>query len=403
MIKKRIFIFFAVIIGITVGAFYISKFASGYRPDFSTKSFKPTGLLVATSYPNQATVYINGKASKNKTATTISLTPGEYDIEIKKDGFTSWQKKLLIEKELVVKTDANLFPTFPDLKALTFTGAANPVISPDNRRVLYNVNNQQEKNGLWLLELSDRPLNLNREARQILRIDSQERDFSKATYQWSPDYKKVLITFIKTPATAKTLAVEENFLLDINNSDLNLKLADITEQKEFLLAQWEKEEAIIKKAQISRLPEELALILDKAVGDISFAPDETKIMYTATASASIPKDLIPALPGASTQKESREIEADKTYVYDLKEDRNFAIDLPEEAKVSWFPTSRHLFLVQEDKISLLEYDNTNKIDLYTGSFENSFAFTFPSGNRLLILTTLGKDSPSNLYSLSLTK
>ena len=75
MIKKRIFIFLAVIIGVAIGAFYLSKFASGYRPDFSTKSLKPTGLLVATSYPNQATVYINGKANKNKTATTMSLAP----------------------------------------------------------------------------------------------------------------------------------------------------------------------------------------------------------------------------------------------------------------------------------------------------------------------------------------
>ena len=401
MIKKRIFIFLAVIIGVAIGAFYLSKFASGYRPDFSTKSLKPTGLLVATSYPNQATVYINGKASKNKTATTMSLTPGEYQVEIKKDGFTSWQKKLIVEKELVVKTEANLFPTFPDLKALTFTGAANPVISTDGKKVLFNVAKQGEKDGLWILELSDRPLNLNREARQILSLDSQERDFSQATYQWSTDSKQVLITFIKTPATKKIKAIEENFILDINNSDLTLKLKDISEQKETILAQWQKEKEIVAMAQISRLPEELTLILDKAVRDITFSPDETKIMYIATASASIPKELIPPMPGASTQTESREIQADKTYIYDLKEDRNFAVDLPADAKVSWFPSSRHLFLVQKDKISLLEYDNTNKIDLYTGPFENSFAFTFPSGNRLLILASLSKDSPSNLYSTSL--
>lgn len=401
MIKKRIFIFLLLLIGIAVGSFYISKFASGYRPDFSTKSLKPTGLLVATSYPNQAMVYINGKANKNRTATTISLTPGEYNVEIKKDGFTSWQKKLVVEKELVVKTEANLFPTFPDMKAMTFTGAANPIISTDGKKVLYSVSKQGERDGLWILELSDRPLNLNREARQVLRVDSEERDFSQATYQWSTDSKQVLITFIKTPATKKTLAVEENFLLDINNNDLTLKLKDISEEKETLLTQWQEEKEIVAQAQISRLPEDLTFILDKAVRDITFSPDETKIMYTATASASIIKELIPPLPGASTQTESREIQEGKTYVYDLKEDRNFALDLPTDAKVSWFPTSRHIFLVQKDKISLLEYDNTNKIDLYTGPFENSFAFTFPSGNRLLILTSLSKDSPSNLYSISL--
>lgn len=403
MIKKRIFIFLIVIIGVAIGAFYLSKFASGYRPDFSTGSLQPTGLLVANSFPNQATVFVNGKAIKNKTATTISLAPGGYQVEIKKDGFTSWQKKLTVEKELVVKTDAYLFPTYPDLKALTFTGAASPVISKDGKKVVYSVSNQDEKNGLWVLDLSERQFLNNREARQIIQNTAKTYDFSQSTYQWSPNSKQILITFIKVKETKKIKAVEENFLLDIANNNLNLALTDITEQKETLLANWQKEEKIVAQAQINRLPEELTAILDKAVKDIVFSPDETKIMYTATASASIPKDLIPQLPGASTQKESREIENGKTYIYDLKEDRNFALDLPSDAKINWFPTSRHLFLVQKDKISLLEYDNTNKIDLYTGPFENSFAFTFPSGNRLLILTSLSKDSSSNLYSISLSR
>ncbi|MCX6725991.1 MAG: PEGA domain-containing protein [Candidatus Shapirobacteria bacterium] len=346
MIKKRIFIFLIVIVGIAIGAFYLSKFASGYRPDFSTKSLQPTGLLVATSFPNQATVFVNGKAIKNKTTTTISLAPDEYQVEIKKDGFTSWQKKLTIEKELVVKTDAYLFPTYPDLKALTFTGAASPVISPNGKKVVYSVSKQDDKNGLWVLGLNERQLLNNQEAQQIIQ-STAKYDFSQSTYQWSTDSKQILITFIKVnpsaSGTKKIKAVEENFLININNNDLNLALTDITNQKETLLADWKKEEEIIAQAQISRLPEELTIILDKAVKDIVFSPDETKIMYIATASASIPKDLITQMPGASTQKESREIENGKTYIYDLKEDRNFALDLPTDAKISWFPNSRYIF------------------------------------------------------------
>src|SRR4030065_1413993 len=101
MIRKRIIIFLSLIIGITAVAYFLTKLASGYRFDFTNGSLRPTGLLVASSLPNQATILVNGKALKSKTATTLSLTPGEYQVEIKKDGFSSWQKKLLIEKELV--------------------------------------------------------------------------------------------------------------------------------------------------------------------------------------------------------------------------------------------------------------------------------------------------------------
>ena len=395
MIRKRIIIFLSLIIGIGTMAYFLTKLASGYRFDFTNKSLRPTGLLVASSLPNQATVFVNGKAFKNKTATTLNLTPGEYQVEIKKDGFSSWQKKLMIEKELVVKTDAYLFPTYPELKPLTFTGAANPLISPDGKKVVFAVDSEDEKAGLWVLDLSERALGLGREPLQIVQSAPGGRNFAKSDYQWSSDSKQILIVL------AKETVQEENFLLETSSLNENTQLIDVTEQKAALLRRWQNEEEILQENKISRLPEELINILEATTKDIFFSPDETKILYTATASASIPKELIPPLPGASTQTEQRELQPGKTYVYDLKEDRNFAIDLPEEAKISWFPTSKHLFLVQKDKISIKEYDNTNEVNVYSGPFENSFAFTFPSGNRLLVLTSLSKDTPPNLYSITL--
>jgi dipeptidyl aminopeptidase/acylaminoacyl peptidase len=395
MIRKRIFISLALVIGISITAYFLIKLGSGYRLDFTNKSLRPTGLLVANSLPNQATIFINGKANKNKTATTLNLAPGKYQVEIKKDGFSSWQKELLIEKELVVKTDAYLFPTYPELKPLTSTGAANPLISPDKKKAVFAVDSEDEKAGLWVLDLSERALGLKREPRQIVQSAPKGRNFAQGEYQWSLDSKQILITL------AGETILEENFLLDASILNEDTKLIDITEQKEALLKRWDDEREIIRQDKISRLPEELIQILEETTKNITFSSDETKILYTATASASIPQELIPALPGASTQTEQRDLEPDKTYVYDLKEDRNFAINLPEEAEVSWFPTSKHLLIIQKDKISIIEYDNTNLVDVYSGPFENSFAFSFPSGNRLLILTSLSKETPQNLYAITL--
>jgi hypothetical protein len=399
MVRKRLIIFLIVFLGIGLVAYFLIKLASGYRPDFTNKTMRPTGLLVATSIPNQGSILVNGKILKTKTATTISLAPGEYEIEIKKDGFSSWKKKILIEKELVVKTEAYLFPTYPDLKALTSTSASSPVISPDGKKVVFAVANQDEKNGLWILDLTERPLGLARESYQILQSAPKGRDFAKATYQWAPDSKQILVTLAKI--ITKTKSVEENFLIDVNNLNDNTKLIDVTNQLLTIQKGWKNEEKILQEAKLGKLPEELLQILDKGAKDLTFSLDETKVLYTATASASIPKNLIPPLPGANNQPETRDLTSGRTYVYDLKEDRNFALDLPQEAKVSWSPTSRHLFLVQKDKVSIIEYDNTNRVDVYSGPFENSFAFPFPSGNKILVLTSLSKETPFNLYSISL--
>ena len=394
MNRGRLIFFFSSLVGILVIAFLVIKLAQGYRPDISRRTLRPTGLLVATSIPDGAQLWLDGKLT-SATNTTLNLSPDEYQVEIKKDGFSSWKKKLKIEKELVTKTDAYLFSTFPDFKALTFTGAANPSLSPDGQKVVFAVSGASAgKNGLWILDLADRPLGLSREPRQIIQSALKGRDFAKGEYQWSPDSKQILVTL------SLSKSKEENFLLDSDRLNPATDLIDVTDNLVGIKQRWQQEEKIRQDAQLSKLPPKLLETIDSRVADIQFSPDETKILYTATASASIPQGIISPLPASSTQPESRNLEPGKVYVYDLKEDKNFSIG-NYSPKASWFPTSKHIFLVQKDKISIIEYDGTNLVDVYSGPFENSFAFPFPAGNRLLVLTSIGKDTPPNLYAISL--
>jgi len=393
----------------------VIKLGQGYKPDFSTKSLRPTGLLVATSLPDGAQVFIDGKL-KTATNATLSLSPDEYEVELKKDGFFPWKKTLQIKKELVTKTDAYLFSSFPDLRALTFTGAQNPLLSPDGTRVVYAVSNPSvslSKQGLWVLDLTDRPLGLSREARQIV-ANTPELDFSLAELRWSPDGKQILATFKTALGKGKTAKTKiQNFLLDAERANSPSTLTDITPTLNLLYQSWEKNQEARFQVQISKIPEGLLSTFTTNTANIQFSPDETKILYTATASASIPQGLISLPPVVSSQKEEREIKPGRVYVYDLKEDKNFFIgevtsSLPvwqagklQVPSYSWFPTSKHIFIVQEDKIIIKEYDGTNETVVWSGPFVNSFAFPFPAGNRILILTTLGKDTPPNLYAVSL--
>jgi len=412
--KWRILFFLLALFLISAISVILIKVGQGYRPDFSTKSLRPTGLLVATSIPDGAQVYIDGKL-KTATNATLSLSPGEYEVEIKKDGFFPWKKTLEIKKELVTKTDAYLFSSFPDLRALTFTGAQNPVLSPEGTRVAYAVASPSaslEKQGLWVLDLTDRPLGLSREPRQIV-ANTPQLDFSQAELRWSPDGKQILATFKTEVGKGKTAKTRiQNFLLDAEKTNPSSALTDITPTINLLFQSWEKNQQARFQAQISKLPEKLLSTFTDNTANIQFSPDETKILYIATASATIPEGLVPLPPVVSTQKEERDIKPGRVYVYDLKEDKNFLIgeiSNPQQASsfklqasgYSWFPTSKHIFIVQKDKIIIKEYDGTNETVVWSGPFVNSFAFPFPAGNRILILTSLGKNIPPNLYAVSL--
>ncbi|PIU03301.1 hypothetical protein COT44_03690 [Candidatus Shapirobacteria bacterium CG08_land_8_20_14_0_20_39_18] len=395
MTHKRNIFFFLVVASILVTTYLVIKIAKGYKLDLENMSFQPTGLLVATSNPDGAKIWINGLL-KGATNSTISLTPREYKVEIKKAGYLPWSKTLKLEKELVVQTNALLFPILPDLKALTFNGAEKPVISPDLSKVVYQTTTKPA--GIWVLDLNDFPFGINRESRQIFVGSLRGRDLTAASYQWTPDSKQILLTF----TTGK---IKENFSLDSNTLTDEIALKDISQDLFSLNLQWTSEQKIRKDQQMEKLVPELADIIENKTRDLSFSPDETKILYTATASAQIPDNLIPAINGASTQKQERTIKPDHTYVYDIKEDKNFplALSLSRPFTLSWFPTSRHLILVEKNKVTIMEYDGTNQTVVYNTPFVDLNAFSFPSGNRLLVLTTISSDpkAPANLYAVSL--
>ena len=61
-----------------------------------------------------------------------------------------------------------------------------------------------------------------------------------------------------------------------------------------------------------------------------------------------------------------------------------------------------LVLAEEGKVIIMDYDGTNRQEVYTGSYIAPHAFPTVSDERLLLLTNLGADSGSpNIYSLTL--
>lgn len=420
----------SVFILIIIASILIVFFARGYRVNLETKDLKSTGLLVATSFPDGASVYIDGKL-KTATNNTINLSPGEYNVKITKEGYIPWEKKLKVQGEIVTKTDAQLFPSTPDLRPLTSLGVIDPTLSPDGNKIAFFVKNSEtpatiSKDGIWILNIAERTLPLNPQSLQITRSNSS-LNWSDSKLHWSPDSKEIIAVFPK-----------ESYL--ISSEEFNTIPTNITNTINTTLEAWKEEKLLKEKRIIESLPLDFQNIASSSAKNLALSPDETKILYTATKEAVVPEIIKPPLLGINSQPETRNLKPGNTYVYDIKEDKNFEVfkakpeptpkpvkptpspktkvTLPSptpslEEKIAditngkplafWLASSRHLVFIENNTVYTMEYDSANKQAIYGGPFEDSYLFPHQSGSKLIILTNYNKSlgSTPNLYAINL--
>lgn len=424
----------AVVILLAISTIGVIAYARGYRLQPQTKTIQPTGLLAATSLPTGASIYINDRLT-SATNTTINLPPGEYNIKITKDGLIPWKKTVKIQSEVVTRADPILFPLVPDLRRLTFLNADNPILSSDGQKIVFTVDNADSplKSGLWILDMSGQTFGGDHSARQIARNISN-LNFNNAALSWSPDSKQVLAGFKNA-----------NYILDSGTFTPSERLLDVTATLPLTLKDWATDQKQKNDDLIIKLKDPIGKIASSAA-ILKWSPDETKFMYVSTKSASIPPIIVPPLIGANSQPETRTIKPGAIYIYDIKEDKNFEVMPPDKdllAKIApatptqsskgktlitptptpttqisvlssqfsvlqlplqWYPSSRHLVLTEKDKITIMDYDGTNKAVVYAGPFVNSFVFPWSDGSKIVILSSLYQSQPDvkpNLYSINL--
>jgi hypothetical protein len=414
----------------------IIAYGKGYRLDLTQKSVKPTGLIAATSDPTGARILVDGTL-RSATNNTLSINPGWYTVTIAKEGFQTWEKKIRVQGEVVTRADAYLFPANPSLSAYTTNGVIHPSLSPDGSRLAFIIPETQpatgeatliDRSGIWILDLSDRALSFNRDPQQIIK--STLVDFTNAVINWSPDSKNIIATI---PNSLNNQP--DYYLLDAGKlNDYPIRVEDLT----ITMNEWEIIAKTKDMERLSILKPDAAAILTPLMKIMSFSPDESKILYEASVSGTIPEIVSPPVIGTDPTAENRIIKPGNIYVYDIKEDRNYEIGdkyafgfpkptptpvtkritiptptpTPDYANLSqytsplpvqWLPTSRHLILVSKDKIEAMDFDSTNRKTLYSGPFWDSFVVPWGNASKLLIVTSLNPAASTypNLYAVNL--
>ncbi|OGK44370.1 hypothetical protein A2957_00285 [Candidatus Roizmanbacteria bacterium RIFCSPLOWO2_01_FULL_38_11] len=370
--------------------------ARGYRPNITERKLESTGILVASSSPDGAKVYVNGKL-EGATNSNVIVKPGMYDIEIKKDGYTPWKKRLSIKGELVIKTDALLLPQNPSLSPVTSLGVIKALTSPSGDKVIIlSDSGDVEKDGIYLLENNRNPLSIINPLKILILKTHlpQNINLNSVEVEFSPDEKEMLITV----EGIDSQSLSRVYL--ISSEEKTLKPIDVTASVDTIRLAWEKENQKILSRSLATLKKPLNKIAPDIFDVVTFSPNEEKILYRAVKDFEIPLVIKPRLIARNQSPEMRSIQKGNLYMYDSKEDMNFEIKNTESPL--WYPDSSHLVIQGKDNISIMDYDGTNSRVVYSGPFEKKFVEVTKDG-KLFILLNLNsqKGTLPDLYSVGI--
>lgn len=93
--RRLVYIFFVVVFLIVSPL--VILYSQGYRYNVQKGLVQKTGILVARSKPSQVNVSIDGHDTGRQTPAKVEdILPGDYEVELTKDGYHSWRKKLTI-------------------------------------------------------------------------------------------------------------------------------------------------------------------------------------------------------------------------------------------------------------------------------------------------------------------
>jgi hypothetical protein len=83
-------------------------YTTGEVYDFGTHRFVETGILVASTDPSGAQIFLNGKLAGTTPARIRFLAPGDYDVKITKSGYAEWDKRLNVRPQFTTFVNPNI-------------------------------------------------------------------------------------------------------------------------------------------------------------------------------------------------------------------------------------------------------------------------------------------------------
>lgn len=415
-VKKQVLISLSILILLITTTVLVILYGKGYRlfVQHGEPTITKTGILNLSSDPTGAQVFIDGHLT-TATNNSLNLTPGLYSVTVVKDGYLPWKKDFEVKKEEVSNAYATLFPQAPSLQSISTFGIHSAIIDPTGTKLAFIIASSSAlKNGIYVYDMTSQSFPILAGQSSTTQIVNDTTDkFSEAKISWSPDGTQILASITEQDGSITY------YLL--NTNAFNQTPQDITAIYQNTLDLWQQQIKDKETAQIKSLKAAIQKFAKTNFNIISWSPDGDKILYQASASATMPIFLKPRLIGDNYLYEQRNLEKGGIYVYDITEDYNTrilepiskvcTIDDPTcncfeynicSAPLTWLPDSSHLLYIKDRQINVVEDDGSNMTTLYAGPFLDHYVFPWPDGSKIVILTNLNTPNlEPTLYSIGL--
>lgn len=396
--KKRFKVFWRRVLPIILTLFSVTMlttismlYAKGYRlsiGDYTNKDslnpspnlplvVKKTGILAVRSVPDAAKIYLDDKLVDTTNATISSIEPGSFNIKVKKEGFETWEKQVEVLDDKVTDITALLVLKGGGLNPITNSGVEQYNIS-NNGEILAFTTKGEAKSGIYLIQLSNSPLNIFQSGKKALAVDSSLYIYSTAEkITWSPD--------------------DQELLLKINNS--LYYLIDLTKpanQEPIVLS---TDESVLKDWDAKNLQNKISAV-------------ETLKVPLQYRDIAISKDSVWSPDGEKFYVINKDPNTNDNFTLSVF---NFEEPLPVgekrvysnvkftglETNIKWYSDSKHVLIVNKDKVKIVNIDGNNLFEVFSGSVIGAKAFPSPYGDRIIILSSFKSDGNSNLYAVSI--
>jgi len=357
-------------------------YAQGIRFNSKGKSLDETGMMAFSSAPTGAQVYVDGKLSTITNNSLQGLLPKEYLVEMKKEGYVTWSKKVNVFPKMVTDVTSLLISKTPRLDPITNSGIYIPTISNTGSQIAYTTKDNK-KPGIWVMPFgNDGPVNLFR-AKPYLVLDDISYKVSDAKeIIWSPDDQELLVKL-----------ANNQLILVPSDGALAGQVLPISDGDSVLSA-WETERKIKRKAFIEKKLIESEVKPAATNKETLWSPDEDLFLYTKkfeTLTEYHIYNLTQPLP-----------------IGEKKDSLVLTVKKGEEPKIFWHSDSKHLILVEVNdlekklgSISIVETDGGNRTEIFSGSLFSFDVFPTPDGGSILALTSFNPKSEPNLYAIGI--
>ena len=362
----------------------LNPFEQTNPEDIKKETITKTGMIAVRSIPDGAKVFLNDEPVTATGDTITNLEPNKYSLKVSKEGYEVWEKEITVYSDLVTDITAVLVLQSPKLEPLTSLDVNTFALSNNQNNIAFTSSNENQP-GLWLLPLNRSGINLFRNESEILIEDETGNLPSQATsISWTIDDKNLILQNEN----------EERTNYEISNdriiSTTNINEEAFLELKEDKMSIW-SEEFLSNKIEIIQEQNPPTYIVDSIPESMgNWSPDDEKFFTVRDEKLTVYNSESPLPVGEKRVYETiKNFNDQKTSVY-------------------WYSDSYHLIMVEEDEstpnyytISLIRIDGSNKTAIYSGILASNKAYPNPSGDRIIVLTSLKENTPTNLYSIGL--